>query len=603
MDRDSRTLRLWPGIVFAALIVLSRFALPLVWPDGVMFAMMGSVLFGLFVMIWWAFFSRAPRAERWGGLALMVAALVVTWALADVSISTGAMGMLVVLFALPTLGVFLTTAAVASRGRTAAARRMSIALAIVIACGMWTLVRTEGMTSTALGSDLRWRWTRTSEERLLADVTVAPLPVAAPPQPAASPAPAAEPIRNVPPPAAIDEGTPAAVPVVPASLVEWPGFRGPARDSVIRGVRIDTDWSTTAPAALWRRPIGPGWSSFAVRGDLFYTQEQRGDEEIVAAYRVATGEPVWAHRDRVRFWESNGGPGPRATPTLGRDRLYAFGATGILNALDPASGAVIWSRNVAADSGVSVPDWGFSSSPLLVDDLVIVAAAGKLMAYDLAGAPRWSGPDAGPGYSSPHAVTIDGVPQVLLLTGPAATSVATADGARLWQHPIPASAMAATIVQPALTAEGDILISDGQIGGMTRVSATRGPDGWTVAERWTSNRLKPYFNDFVVHAGHAYGFDGTILACMDLADGSRKWKGGRYGNGQLMLLADQDLLLVTSEEGELVLVSATPGEFRELARVPGIEGKTWNHPVLAGNILLVRNGEQMAAFRLAPGKS
>ena len=196
-------------------------------------------------------------------------------------------------------------------------------------------------------------------------------------------------------------------------------------------------------------------------------------------------------------------------------------------------------------------------------------------------------------------MTIDGVAQILLLSGAGATSVAPADGTLLWEHAWQGGA----IVQPALTADGDVLINAVDVTGgigIRRIAVAHGPGGWTVEERWTSSGLKPYFNDFVVHKGHAFGFDGSILACIDLEDGKRKWKGGRYGNGQLVLLPDQDLLLVLSEEGELALVAATPDQFTELARFPAIEGKTWNHPVLVGDVLLVRNGEEMAAFRPAP---
>jgi outer membrane protein assembly factor BamB len=167
----------------------------------------------------------------------------------------------------------------------------------------------------------------------------------------------------------------------------------------------------------------------------------------------------------------------------------------------------------------------------------------------------------------------------------------------LWTHAWPGSA----IVQPALTSDGDVIVNTlGGTGGLgvRRLAIARGGEEWTVTERWTSTGLKPYFSDFVVHKGYAYGFDGSILASLDLADGTRKWKGGRYGNGQLVLLADQDLLLVVAEEGDLALVSATPDRFTEIARVPALEGKTWNHPVLVGDVLLVRNGEQMAAFRV-----
>jgi outer membrane protein assembly factor BamB len=386
--------------------------------------------------------------------------------------------------------------------------------------------------------------------------------------------------------------------VTPQVEAEWPGFRGRDRDSVVRGVRINADWSRTPPVELWRRAIGPGWSSFAVRGDLLYTQEQRGDDEIVAAYKVSTGEPVWRHRDRVRFWESNAGAGPRATPTIDHDRVYAFGATGILNALDAGSGKVVWSQNVASDTGRAVPDWGFSGSPLVVDDVVIVAASGTLAGYDAAGGTlRWRGPSYGGSYSSPHRARVDWVDQVLLLGGPGAVSVAPATGAVLWEHTWAPGA----IVQPALLDNGDVLVNTVVAtggAGLRRLSISHDTGSWRVVERWTSNGLKPYFNDFVVHKGHAFGFDGSILACIDLENGQRAWKGGRYGNGQMLLLPDEDLLLVLSEDGELALVSATPGEYKEVARMRALDGKTWNHPVLVGDILLVRNGEEMAAFRL-----
>ncbi|MBI4266287.1 MAG: PQQ-binding-like beta-propeller repeat protein [Acidobacteria bacterium] len=280
--------------------------------------------------------------------------------------------------------------------------------------------------------------------------------------------------------------------------------------------------------------------------------------------------------------------------------FYTMGGTGIVNALDADDGVLLWSRNAAADTGKAVPDWGVASSPLVIDDLVIVAVAGELVAYDVAtGSPRWFGPEGGGGYSSPHLVTIDQAPQIVLLRGGRTISVAPADGTLLWDHTWQPGV---SIVQPAVTVGGDVLIAagDGMAGaGIRRLAVARGPEGWTVEERWTSRGLKPYFNDFVVHKGHAFGFDGSILASIDLADGTRTWKGGRYGHGQLVLLPDQDVLLVLSEQGELALVKAAPDQFTELARFPAIEGKTWNHPVLVGDVLLVRNGEEMAAFRLS----
>jgi outer membrane protein assembly factor BamB len=270
-----------------------------------------------------------------------------------------------------------------------------------------------------------------------------------------------------------------------------------------------------------------------------------------------------------------------------------------LNALDAVSGAVVWSRNVSSESGVPIPGWGFAGSPLIVGDVVVVAASGALVGHDVAtGERRWFVKSRGGSYSSPHLLTVDGVPQVLLMGGAGATSVAPADGTVLWEHPW----QGAPMVQPAELGSGEVLLTTADaMGGLgtRRIAITHNSDGWGVEERWTSRALKPFFNDYAVHKGHVFGFDGSILACVDLGDGQRKWKGGRYGNGQLVLLPDQDLLLVLSEEGELALVKATPDQFTEVARFPALDGKTWNHPALVGDILLVRNGEEMAAFRLS----
>jgi outer membrane protein assembly factor BamB len=605
--RPRRPLRLWPGVVIAVLLVAYKVGLPLHESGGPPLALIGGLVGGSLVFVWWLLFSRARWVERLGAIALSAVALFAASHFLHPSI-VGGDGRLFPILAMPALGLAFVAWAVASHRLSEKFRRVSMIATILIASGAWTLVRIGGLRGDGV-SELHWRWTPSPEERLLSQAGQQPstpasgTPVNAPVEAPVTP-PAAAPVvkRHEKPPGAPahdKHDKPSTLPVA-AAPAEWPGFRGPARDGVIAGVRLATDWAKSPPVELWRRPIGPGWSSFAVRGDLLYTQEQRGDDEIVACYRVSTGEPVWQHRDAARFSESVGGPGPRGTPALSNGRVYTLGATGILNALDAANGAVVWSHNAADDTGAKNPGWGFTSSPLVVNDLVVVATSGRLVAYDAAtGHRRWLGPTGGAGYSSPHLITIDGVSQIVLLRGARTTSVSPADGTLLWEYVWQPSA---SIVQPALAENGDLLIvSADTVGGVgiRRVAVAQKPKGWSFEERWTSRGLKPYYNDFVVHEGHAFGFDGSILACIDLADGSRKWKGGRYGHGQLVLLPDQDLLLVVSEEGEVALVNATPDQFTEVARFKAIEGKTWNHPAMVRDILLVRNGEEMAAFRLA----
>ena len=562
-----RELRLRPGIVIVTLLWSTWLGLPLLVPAATPIAMVGALLGGVGVMVWWGFFSGAAPVERWGAPLLMLAVSLATVPLLDVSISSSMMGLMFPVYTAPVLSLVFVAWATATRRMADGPRRVALVATIVLASGFWTTLRTDGMTGDS-HHYLTWRWTETAEARLLTTTIDE---------------------RLAPPPKAAKA----------SSDADWPGFRGRNRDSTVRGIRIATDWDTSPPEELWRRPVGPGVGSFSVRGRQVFTQEQRGAQEMVSSYLLATGETVWRHADPVRFWDSHAGAGPRGTPTVAGDRLYALGGTGLLTALDARTGRRLWARDVATEHDVTSSGWGFAGSPLVVGQVVIVAAIGTLAAYDAeTGAPRWTAPDGGDSYSSPHLVTLDGVPQVLLLAADGVTSVAPADGRLLWTHDWAASSR---IVQPAMTASGDMLVGADTFSGLQRVSVNRAAgkhSGWTTEVRWTTRGLKPYFNDFVAHEGHAYGFDGSILASVDLETGERAWKGGRYGHGQLLLLADQDLLLVLTERGDLALVDATPTGFTERARVPAIEGKTWNHPVLVDDILLVRNTEEMAAFRL-----
>ncbi len=379
----------------------------------------------------------------------------------------------------------------------------------------------------------------------------------------------------------------------------FPQFLGPDRNGMLQGPQLARDWSENPPRELWRQPIGAAWSGFAVAGGLAVTQEQRSGEEIVACYELESGRPLWTHGHAYHFNTVLGGEGPRATPTITGGRVYAMGAGGMLRCLDLITGELYWQRDTAAEHGAKLPEWGFAASPLTVDDRVVVSPGGKnslLAAYDgQSGALLWTGGNARLGYASPQLRELGGRRQIISF---AIDSLAGHDpdtGEELWKTPWPNNTP--TAANPLLLPEDRLLVSSGYgVGCALYQIAPQGENKFRVDQRYASPRLKAKFAHFVLHRGSVYGLDDGIMTCLDPDTGERRWKAGRYGHGQMLLVGD--LILLQSEGGRLYLIEANPEQLRELGAIEVLRGKAWNTMALAGNLLLMRNHKEAVCLEL-----
>jgi outer membrane protein assembly factor BamB len=412
----------------------------------------------------------------------------------------------------------------------------------------------------------------------------------APPPAPAQPAPHAAARADSPP---AEKSSPAAV----MASAYWTSFRGSDRDGHYRQQPVRTEWGA-ALTPLWQQPVGGGFSSFVIADGRAFTIEQRGVSEVAAAYDLVTGRELWTVAWNALFQEN--GDGPRATPAWYDNRLYVLGATGEFRALDAATGRTLWRTDILADAGAGNIEFGMSASPLVVDNTVVVLPGGangqSVVAYDRESGKRvWGALDDGAAYSSPVLVTLAGVRQILTFTATRLVGLSPGNGKLLWELPWQTVNQAS---QPLITGPDRVFISTGTDAAMLQLTA--GADGQlTARELWRTNRMNNNFSSSVLHDGYIYGLDGSILACIDASTGELKWKGGRYGSGQLIVASGH--LIVLTEQGELALVRADPQAHQELTRFPAIEGTTWNHPAMSDGILLVRNVEEMAAFDLSKG--
>lgn len=383
----------------------------------------------------------------------------------------------------------------------------------------------------------------------------------------------------------------------------YPRFRGPDCLAMISGQSLDRDWSRHPPKLRWRRPVGAGFGSLAVDRGRIFSQEQRGEEECVVCYARDSGRELWVHRDRAHYKMPSTGDGPRATPTVDGDRVFTLGATGILNCLDRKTGHRVWSVDILADTGAVAPIHGMCSSPLVVGEVVVVCAGGKgasLVAYDKSSGSRtWSAGSDTAGYTSPQLVELAGTPQIVIVTPQNLVAHDAAQGDVLWSVPFTNDTQT-NCSQPYPVDDNRLFISADYGTGCALVAANRDDAStWNAKKLWKNRTMQTKFASALVRDGHAYGLDNGILECVSVDDGRRRWKRGRYGHGQVLLV--DDLLLIQAEDGRIALVEASPKAFTELASFQALTGRTWNYPALADGELFCRNDQEAACYELPIG--
>jgi outer membrane protein assembly factor BamB len=557
-------------------MVFMRFVPGLV-PDGPsmiwMASAFGPFLVGLLVMLWWLLASRARWFERILGVLGVVGAVGIEQAVCHESMR----GPLPIVMTIPMAIAAFALGAILFGNKLSIHRTwLAIGLA-ALGAGYSALIKTDGVWGDfSFGFD--WRWNQSAEQKALSEIRQAEKRTSS------------QPIDS--------QGVLGAL-----KLAAWPGFRGPQGDSAQRGLRFSDDWTAHPPQEIWRKRLGPAWSSFSIGADRLFTQEQREENEAVACYDSKTGEPIWSFETPSRFFESLGGLGPRGTPTLSDGSIYALGAEGILVKLDAMDGKLVWKADLKEASGRKEPPmWGFSCSPCVESGVVIVHAGGKgdkgVIAFNVEdGQVAWTAPAGEMSYSTVQKIKLLDQTYLCLLSNTGAHLWEPATGKSLYNYEFVHQGYRAC--QAQVIDGNKMLIPAGMGTGTRLVEFTLGDNGLEAREVWTSKDMKPDYNDILVHDGNIYGFDNAIFACIGLEDGKRKWKGGRYEKGQALLLADSGLILVISEKGELVLLRATSEKHQELGKIAALSDKTWNHPVVVGDRLYVRNAQEAVCYQLA----
>lgn len=382
-------------------------------------------------------------------------------------------------------------------------------------------------------------------------------------------------------------------------VVDYPRYLGPKGNAVLEGPKLATNWRDNQPELMWRIEVGLGWSAFSVVGNRAVTMEQRGEHEMTVCYDLETGKTIWSHGSKTRHSEPLGGDGPRSTPTIIDGKVYSLGATGVLKCLNFETGELIWSQNILEDHQAEAPPFGVACSPLIDGDRVVVSPGGRnngaIAIYDRHSGKLLMGGGSDPAaYATPVPATLAGRQQYLVFNDRNIVGHDYNTAEVLWSYVWPEGTERCS--QPIALSDDRVFVSSGYGIGAKMFKIANDGDKQKATLLWESMRLKAKFSVSFVVDDVIYGLDDGIMTCIDLETGDRRWKAGRYGHGQMIKVGD--IFLILSERGEVSLVEVNPTEYRELAKMKVLSGKTWNHPTLAGNRLIVRNSKEAACLRL-----
>jgi outer membrane protein assembly factor BamB len=375
---------------------------------------------------------------------------------------------------------------------------------------------------------------------------------------------------------------------------DWPQWRGPNRDGISAETGLLASWPQGGPPVVWKTEgLGEGYSSLAIAGGRIYTQGQRGRQEFVLALDVKTGKKLW-ETATSRDFRNDRGDGPRGTPTLDGDSLYAMTGDGVLVCMEIATGKIVWSQNVAQKYGGEIPQWGFSESPLIDGGRLIVMPGGRgasvVSLSKTDGSLQWKAGSDSAGYSSAIVVNVGGVRQVIALSGAAAIGIEEDNGELLWRYG-KVSNRTANIATP-IYRDGETFLSSAYGTGCALLKL--GPK--TMSEVYFNGDMKNHYSSSVLVGDYLYGYSDSILTAMQFATGKVAWKNRSVGKGSVAY-ADQKLYLL-GEDGVAGLAEATPERYTEISRFSISKGSlpTWSPPVIADGKLYLRDQDHLTSY-------